>query len=119
MNVRTDTTRNRIYITRSGEISEDEATRASSKVISGLEKLDPEFAVVNDVTEYEPVSQETKAEIAKVKRVIDDSRVGTVVRVAPESTIANAQMDRAGEVEYDVEVADGVEERLRLLDARE
>jgi hypothetical protein len=87
-------------------------------VISGLEKLDPGFAVVNDMAEYKSVSQEIKAEIAKVKQAIDESRVGTVVRVAPESTIANMQMDRAGEVEYAVEVADTVEAAEALLDEK-
>ena len=118
MDVRTDARRNRIYITHTGKIEDDEATDASSRVIAGIEELQPGFAVVNDMTEYRPQSQAVKAEIAKVKRAIDESDAGTVVRVAPESTIANMQMDRAGDTDYVVEVTNSLDEAEALLDAK-
>ncbi|WP_458186041.1 hypothetical protein [Haladaptatus sp. NG-WS-4] len=54
----------------------------------------------------------------KVKETIDASDVGTVVRVAPDSPIANMQMDRAGDVQYTTEVASSIEEANAILDEK-
>ncbi|WP_327050798.1 hypothetical protein [Halomicrococcus gelatinilyticus] len=108
--VRANTVKNRLYLTLDGKMDEDEASDAAEEAIAAVEELDPGFDIVNDMSGFQPVSQEAAERIGEAKEVMEANDVDTVVRVVGDSSIGKMQFDRVGETDYETLTAESVEE---------
>jgi len=108
--VRANTVKNRLYLTLDGKMDEDEANEAATEATAAVEELDPGFDIVNDMSGFQPVSQEAAERIGEAKEIMEVNDVGTVVRVVGDSSIGKMQFDRVGETDYETMTAESVEE---------
>jgi hypothetical protein len=118
--VRSDESKNRVYLTLGGQLSVEEAADAADAVIAESEGLDPGFDMINDMSTFQPTDEAVLEEIERGKRGIVQNGVVATVRVVAESTTGQMQFDRAGEEneEYAVAKAESVEQAEKLLDKR-
>lgn len=113
--VRSDLSKNRLYIKLSGHMEKSEVAMAADKVIEEAKKLRPGFATINDISDFKPASQDATTELQRAQAFLKQAGTSRVIRILGESTIANLQLNRTGG--YKADTADSIAEADRLLDA--
>jgi hypothetical protein len=115
--VTVDTDRNRMYMTFEGMLDEEQAEAALAEVEAALSDLEPGFGLVNDISEFRPVSQAVTDRIEDGKQLLVERGATAAVRVTGESVIGKMQFERVGggAESYHVATAETVEEAEELL----
>lgn len=115
--IRADEERNRLYMTLEGMLDEDTAGEAVEELEAAVSTLEPGFTIVNDISAFEPVSQEAVDHIERGKAAAAEAGVEATVRVTGESVIGKMQFERVGEgaESYHVATAETVEDAEALL----
>lgn len=115
--VRADESTNRLYITLRGMLDEESANRAVEGIDEATRRLDEGFDIVNDISEFKPMSRDAADAVDRGKAVAADRGANAVVRVTGESVIGKMQFDRVGEgaESYHVVTAETVEDAEQLL----
>ncbi|WP_136718069.1 hypothetical protein [Halorientalis salina] len=118
--VEIDEERSRIYLTLSGYLELSEHEKVADAVTEAAIDMDGGFDLVNDMSSFEPASEDAMAEIKRGKRGLAENGMEAAVRVVSESTTGQMQFDRAGEgVEnYQLAKANSIDEAEKLLDSR-
>lgn len=118
--VTADMTKNRLYITLKGAVSQADSQQLASQVIKDIKKMKPGFDVVTDISEFEPATQKAAEALGLVHKAMIDQGVNRIVRVVGmelKATVGKIQFERAsrgaGIVAETVESLDAAE---RLLD---
>lgn len=98
-------------------LDEDAAGRALAEMEDATEQLEEGFTLVNDISEFKPVSQDVAERIERGKAIAAEAGVEAVVRVTGESVIGTMQFDRVGQgnESYHVATAETVEDAEELL----
>ena len=116
--VETDRVENRLSLKLEGMLDEETAHEAAEATIEHAEELRPGFEMINDISEFKPLSQEATDAIERGKRGIAERDVGAVVRVVGDSVVGKMQFERVtGDAEgYHVATAESREQAERFLD---
>jgi len=118
--IEADTTENRLHMELIGSLGESEATAAVERVESEAGKLSPGFDVINDISEFKPLTQDVADTIADGKDILAREDAGALVRVTGDSTLGDMQFDRVGGAEgYHVAKAETVSEAEQMLADRD
>ena len=114
--IEADVANNRLNMKLRGALNEDRARGAVDRVASESAKLSPGFEVVNDISEFKPLSQDVVDAIADGKSILAENGAGALVRVTGESVVGTMQFKRVGEeVGYQVAEAESYEEADAML----
>ena len=118
--IEADTGANRLNMELSGSLDAEDADAAVEAVEREAAKLDDGFEVINDISEFEPLSQDVADTIAEGKRALSAAGAGALVRVTGDSAIGSMQFDRVGDADgYDIATAETVADAETLLDERD
>jgi len=109
---------NRLYLTLEGLLDDATAEAHVADMLDAAEDLEPGFDMVNDISEFTPMTEGATATIEEGKRGLTEKGVSAVVRVTGESVVGKMQFDRVGDGEegYHVAMAETVDEAEDLLD---
>lgn len=79
--VKSDTAKNRLFITLAGFISADEAAGAKSAIVEETAKLAPGFDVINDISNFRLGQDRAGAILQEIIKFLVSQKVNKVVRV--------------------------------------
>jgi hypothetical protein len=109
--------KNRLYIKLEGFFSDEVARNAAETIFAEIDKLQPGFAVINDVSNFKPGTPTGAKEIVRVQTYEQEHGVGRIVRIVGQEVIGKMQFERMSkETDIKVEFATSLEEAERLLD---
>lgn len=111
-----DGERNRLYLTLAGLLDEGTAEAHVEDLLAAADGLEPGFDMVNDISEFTPMTDAATATIERGKHGLAERGVSAVVRVTGESVVGKMQFSRVGEEAYHVATAETVAEAEDLLD---
>jgi hypothetical protein len=116
--VEIDRAENRLYLELDGMLDAETAHEAADATVEAASELRPGFGMVNDISSFNPVSQEATEAIERGKRGIAEEGVAAVVRVVGDSVVGKMQFDRVGEGDrsYHVASAESREQAEEFLD---
>lgn len=115
--VHADTIKNRLYITLRGFLTDSQARAAADAVIAEVEKLNPGFDAITDISTFQPVSVQATAEVARAQQIVKACGVRRVVRIQRLPTLGSLQLQRKSrEAGYGGTIAYSLEEAERILD---
>lgn len=102
----------------SGVINAHEAQALKAMIVTEVEKLQPGFEIINDISRFQMGPPKAIGEIKRVMQYIEHKKVGTVYRVAGNHQTGHAQFNRAalGTVHYKIKTAVSIEEAEKKLD---
>jgi hypothetical protein len=108
---------NRLYMTLEGRVDAETAHEALEELETAyLDRLEPGFDVVNDISGFEPISQEAARAIERGKAALGEAGASAVARVMGDSVIGQMQFERHGDDEYHVATAESREQAEVFLD---
>jgi hypothetical protein len=116
--IEADTETDTIYMTLEGMLEAEDAEAAVDEVEAAIDAVGSPFYLINDISEFNPVSQEATAAIERGKALLAKRGVEAVVRVVGESVVGKMQFERVGdevEADYHVATAGTVEDAEELL----
>lgn len=116
--VNADRAANRLYLKLEGILDEETAEDHVVDMLSAADELEPGFDMVNDISEFKPMTQQATDTIERGKRGLTERGVSAVVRVTGESVVGKMQFERVGGgmEGYHVATAETVEAAEQLLD---
>lgn len=114
-----DPEKNRLYITLSGHFEGDEKSEAAASVIKAVEKLQPGFDVINDISDAMPTDEGGLDEIYRVRHFLFSKGVRHVIRIT-KLKLTGLQLDRVARPDgYTVTAVDSMEQAERFLETAE
>ncbi len=102
--VKIDTQKNRLCITLSGVLSLQEAIKVQSEIISSLDRLQPHFDVINDLSKYIHGDESAGTILQSVTRLFIDKKVKRVVRVVGPSKTGLMQFAKYSQLEEPINI---------------
>jgi hypothetical protein len=115
--VRSDTARNRLYLTLAGHLEGPERQEAVKAILAEAGKLAPGFGVISDISDLHASDQEGFRDFLRTKEVLKLRGAGPVVRVV-KLPISRIQVERiSNDAGFEAESAASVEEADQRLDA--
>jgi len=116
--IRADVRRNRLYLRMVGYMGDDEAVEVADTIIREMQKLQPGFAVINDIRELKPASATATREMQRAQEASFKHGHGRVIRVVGEQTVTQLQWNRTLTAAQGrgAETAATVEEAERMLE---
>lgn len=115
--VQIDREGNRLYLTLSGLLDEETAEAHVEELLAAADELEPGFEMINDISEFTPMTEGVSGTIERGKRGFSERGVGVVVRVAGGSALGKMQFERVGTEEegYHVSAVETREDAEALL----
>jgi hypothetical protein len=122
INVTANISKNRLYATLAGFLSDDEAKRVADLLVSEGQKLTSGFTVINDITELKPITSVGLEHIKDAQKTLKQLGVKRVMRVVDQKNITTKmQFFRIGKEAYQEDcvqtTTSTVAEAEALLDA--
>lgn len=115
--IRTDATKNRMYIKLAGFFQEEEIKVAIDDILDQINKLKPGYDAVSEISDFKPASPKVATLMMKAQKALKESGMGRIIRVSGSNVLARKQFERSGkEAGYDADMANSVEEADRILD---
>ena len=115
--VRADVAKNRLYVKLVGFFDFKEMKEATDATIKGISQLKPGYDVINDISEFKPVGQDTFKEVERGQVYFKKSGIRYGIRVEGKAKLTNYQFNRIGKaVEYEAFSAETLEEAEKLLE---
>jgi hypothetical protein len=115
--IRTDTLKNRLYVTLVGFFSLEEMRKCGDETIAATDKLRPGYDVVTDITQFKPGTPEVAEDIKRVQAHFHTSGARQGVRVVGGNAISGMQFRRTGSAaDYQSVNVATLEEAEKLLD---
>ena len=116
IDIRSDVSKNRLYLVLGGFFQDDEVKQAADKCIAEASKLKAGFGVINDISEFKPSTPKGAEEIKRAQLFVKQNGVGRVIRVVGQASLTQSQFDRqAKDAGYQAEVAATVADAERML----
>jgi hypothetical protein len=113
-----DEQKNRLYLTLTGLMTDAEMRVAADQTIEVVKKLRKGFTVLNDISQFRPMTKDGVNEVARVGVFCAQHGMRATARVVGISPTAHQQFQRvAKENGYTAYTAQSVEEAEALLDA--
>jgi len=117
--VRADVEKNRLYVKLVGFFDNKEMKAATDATIEGIQKLKPGYDVINDISEFKPVGQDTLKEVERGQIYFKKSGIRYGIRIEGKTKLTNLQFNRIGKsVDYAANSVETMEEAEKLLDAK-
>ncbi|SDF44223.1 hypothetical protein [Halorientalis regularis] len=116
-----DEAQNGLYLDLGGHFGPEEAKKANEAAREAVQRLDPGFEVITDLSEFVPGDQDAVECIEEGKQAVREAGAFAAVRATGErSATGRMHFQRVGEdeEEYTVAVADTVEQAEKFLDKR-
>ncbi len=112
--------KNRLYLILNGFFTDDEVHTASDLTISEIKKLQPGFAIINDISTFKPATPAGAEDIKRAQVFAKEHGAKRVIRVVGEDKVASAiaamQFARTQQAAgYQAEIVSTVEEAEKLL----
>jgi hypothetical protein len=112
-----DTRKNRLYIILRGRLSSAAIREASQRIMEDVQRLQPGFDVITDLTEAQSTTPEGLEVLKQAQGFAASHGMRRAVRVVPEAFAALLQMWRSSrELGYPAEIALSMADAHRLLD---
>ncbi|OGN99462.1 MAG: hypothetical protein A2Y89_07390 [Chloroflexi bacterium RBG_13_51_18] len=116
--VRADVQKNRLYVKLVGFFDYNEMKEATDKTIEGIKKLKPGYDIINDISEFKPVGQDTLKEVERGQKYFKQSEIRHGIRVEGKAKLTNLQFNRVGKtIDYVPDAVETMEEAEKLLDS--
>lgn len=116
--VRADVQKNRLYVKLVGFFDYNEMKEATDKTIEGIKKLKPGYDIINDISEFKPVGQDTLKEVERGQKYFKQSGIRHGIRVEGKAKLTNLQFNRVGKtIDYVPDAVETMEEAEKLLDS--
>ena len=116
--IRLDEAKNRMYLTLTGLMTDEETKVAADAAIEGFKKLKPGFCVINDISKFRPLTKEGVAHVKRAGEAAAALKMRATVRIVGISPTALQQFQRAAkEGAYTAYTAQSMEEAEAMLDA--
>ncbi|MDY7031867.1 MAG: hypothetical protein SVY10_08150 [Thermodesulfobacteriota bacterium] len=118
--VRSDISKNRLYVTLDGYFTDNETKEAADRVIMEVNKLKPGFDIINNISTVKPTSPKGTEDLGRAIQYLADYGIRRAIRIVPSSYFAASQFSRvSSEIGgYDVHTASSMEEAERMLDGK-
>jgi hypothetical protein len=121
--VEIDQRNNRLYLAMAGVFSEEQAAACANEIESAVERLQPGFDVINDISGIKPQPPEALVHADRAYRCIARNQVCRVIRVVTDVPIDTlkwaAQMERSSRgAGYTTDIATSIAEAEKLLSKR-
>jgi hypothetical protein len=94
LEVRANTTKNRLYMIFAGFFSDDDMVKAVNKVIEEVSRLKPGFDIITDSSHLKAASPKGSAEIVRALTFMKDHGVRNGVRISGDDVISDTQLTR-------------------------
>jgi hypothetical protein len=118
--LKVDEERNRLYLTLTGLMTDDETRIAADACIEAVKKLRPGFHIINDISQFRPLTKEGVTHVKRAGEFCAKSGMKATVRVVGISPTVHQQFQRAArESGYTAYTAQSVEEAEAMLDAHQ
>jgi hypothetical protein len=116
--IRTDVPRNRLYMRLVGFMAEADARQVADALLAEYDKLRPGFAIVNDIRELKPTTQEASEQMRRAQEGAVQHGFGRAIRVVGAQVITHMQWTRTLKAAHgrEAETAATPEEAERMLD---
>jgi len=119
--IRTDLTKNRLYVTLYGFSSMDQVNDTIREMKEAVQQLKPSFDVVTDISNYKPALPEIAQAIQWMQVFLKQSGMRRAVRIVSTTTqgprVTSSQFARTSRtVGYEAEIVSSVAEADRLLE---
>ena len=118
--VRANIVKNRLYVTLSGFMHQQEMKECTDRTIEESQKLQPGYDVITDISDFKVVGQETLAEVKRGQAYFKQTGVRHAIRVEGKSSISglvSSQFTRTGRsVAYVPETVATMADAERILD---
>jgi hypothetical protein len=117
--IRADRPMNRLYLRMAGFMSDDDARRVADTIIAEVQKLQPGFAVINDIRDLKPTTQTATDHMRRAQEASFKHGSGRVIRVVGDQVVTQIQWNRTLKAVQGsgAETASTVEEAERMLSA--
>jgi hypothetical protein len=116
MDLRADTSKNRLYVVLDGYFSDQQVKEACGKVIREVKKLKPGFTAINDISGFRPATPQGAAEMQRTQGVIMQAGLARVVRITG-SALGEMQFRRTSRnAGYAGDTAASIQQAEALLD---
>jgi len=118
--IRADVSRNRLYLHMVGYMSDDDAVAVADTIIREIQKLEPGFAVINDIRGLKPASAAATRQMQRAQEASFQHGHGRVIRVVgDEAAVTQLQWNRTLSAAQGkgAETAASVQEAERMLEA--
>lgn len=112
--------KNLCYIKLSGYMEEQDVIDAKLRFCKAIDALEPGIAIINDISEFQPMTQELAMHIAEAQKYAFVKGVNQVIRVV-KSPLSNMQFKRVqldSGVTYDTMEVSTVDEAMRAIDTK-
>ena len=114
--VKVDSEKKRIYIVLSGFMQDFEVEEAMKEVKNAVNLLKPGFDIINDITDFKPVTAKGRELIKNTQAYIYESKVKNVMRIEG-SVLSKIQLERSSkEVGYSGITVKSIEEAEQYLE---
>ena len=111
-----DKKKNRIYMQLKGFLQDDEIIKASNEVKKGIDSLQSNFDIINDISEFNPATQTGREIIKETQLYALSKNVARVVRITG-NIIGKIQFERTSkEAGYTAIAVRSVEDAHKILD---
>ncbi|MDY6864726.1 MAG: hypothetical protein SVY15_01960 [Halobacteriota archaeon] len=115
--IRTDVTKNRMYLKLAGFFHEEEIAGDIDIILEEVKKLKPGYDAVSEINEFKPASPKAAAAMMKAQKALKESGLNRIIRVSGSNVLGRKQFERSGkEAGYSADTASSVEEADRMLD---
>jgi hypothetical protein len=117
--IRGDALRNRLYCRMAGFMTDQDAVRVADTIIAEIQKLQPGFAIINDIRDLKPTSQTATDHMKRAQEASVKHGSGRVIRVVGDQVVTQIQWNRTLKAVRGTpaETASTVEEAERMLEA--
>jgi hypothetical protein len=117
---RTDSDRNRLYITLKGRVTAEESKQAARQIMADIKALKAGFDVITDISDLTPATRneaETLVEVHKALIAHGVNRIARVVGKELKATVGKIQFERTSrQTNITAESFDTLEDAERYLD---
>jgi hypothetical protein len=115
--LRKDPAKNRMYITLSGLVSDEEARVGTDQLVELVRTLRSGFTAVTDLSTCRPLGQLALVEVRRAAHACREHGLLAAARVAPRTSVVHIQLQRVSTEEgYTTFTVTSVAEAERLLD---
>ena len=115
--IKTDVSKNRLYLRLSGFFKEDEVKEAIDGILKAVEELGPGVNAISDISDFKPASPKVAGLMLGAQKKLKEKGLGKVIRVTGSNVLGKKQFERTGkEAGYSADTAATVEEAERILD---
>lgn len=115
--IQIDRQKKRLYVKLAGFFVDEEAKKASDKIIEAIDTFNSDFDLITDISECRPATPAGNVEIERIQKYALSKGAKRFIRVVGQRVLAQMQLDRASKkTGVEADYAGSIEEANRLLE---